>query len=852
MTAGKAIPPDLIEAKGRRMKGQRSRQSRHRLLLFGLGLLLVLGLTLGRSQRAWTLDTAQALYEAGRYPEAATALEQTIATTPPNSPQQGVALSNLALVYQELGQLSPAETAIAQSITTLRRSPTTPDLLAQALMIQGQLQLRRGDAETAYSTWQEATQLAQRADLTSLVIQGHLNQAQALQTLGLYRQALRVLTQAQDTLATVTDAQLKVTGSRSLGNTLRVLGNFDRARAVLQDSLALAEQAQLPSEISATLLSLGNTAQAANRPQEALAFYQRAAATAPLPQQQIQAQLNQLALLIDLNQTDDAHALLPTATQALAHLPTTRSTLMARINLAHSQMRLGSPGVAPLLITTAQQAAALGDRRSQSYALGGLGAVYERAQQWQEAQRVTQEALAIAQAIGASEIAYRWQWQLGRILKAQGDIPGAIAAYNEAVNTLQGLRSDLAAISADVQYSFREQVEPIYRQLVGLLLQPTVNAAGQTVGASQTQLERARQVIESLQVAELDNFFRDACLDAQPRDIDRLDPKAAVIYPIILPDRLEVILALPNQPLRQYTTDIAQDDVGEVILNFRLDMLDQVEGISEPLTAVYDWLIRPAAADLEASGVETLVFVLDSVMRNVPMAALSDGERFLLEQYNIAVAPGLYLLDSRPLTEQRLQVLAAGLSEARQGFEPLPGVAVELETIATEVPSRTLFNEAFTATGFEQTLEQRPYPIVHLATHGQFSSEASDTFVLTWDSKINAQELDTFLRGQTRDRKTAIELLVLSACETARGNDRAALGLAGVAVRAGARSTIASLWLVSDEATSLMMRRLYQELANRQQTKVAALRQAQLSVLQDERFRSPYYWAAFILVGNWL
>jgi len=834
------------------MKQPQWRQSRRRLWLFGLGLLLVLGLTLGRSQRAWTLDAAQALYEAGRYPDAIAALQQTIATTPPNSPEQAAAFSNLALVYRELGQLSQAETAIAQSIASLRNRPATADLLAQALLIQGQLQLRRGDAETAYATWQEATQLAQTANQPALVLQGHINQAQALQTLGLYRQALRVLTQAQAHLATVTDPRLRVTGERSLGNTLRVLGDFDRARAVLQEGLAQAEQAQLPNEISATLLSLGNTAQAANRLQEALGFYQRAAATAPHPQAQIQAQLNQLALLIDLNQLEHARTLLPTVTQSLAHSPTTRSTLMARINLAHSQMRLGSLGATPLLITTAQQATALGDRRSQSEALGGLGETYERAQQWPQAQRVTQEALAIAQAIGASEIAYRWQWQLGRILKTQGDIPGAIAAYNEAVNTLQALRSDLAAISADVQYSFREQVEPIYRQLVGLLLEPTIDATGQQVPASQANLNRARQVIESLQVAELDNFFRDACVDAQPRDIDRLDPKAAVIYPIILPDRLEVILALPQQPLRQYTTVISQAEVGEVILDFRLNLLDRIEGTSEPLTQVYDWLIRPAAADLAASGVETLVFVLDSVMRNIPMAALSDGEHFLLEQYTIAVAPGLYLLDARPLAAQRLQVLAGGLSEARQGFEPLPGVAAELATIAAAVPSRTLFNETFTAKGFEQTLGQHPYPIVHLATHGQFSSEASDTFVLTWDSRINAQELDTFLRGQTRDRKSAIELLVLSACETARGNDRAALGLAGVAVRAGARSTIASLWLVSDEATSLMMSRLYQELGNRQQTKAAALRQAQLSVLQDGRFSSPYYWAAFILVGNWL
>jgi CHAT domain-containing protein len=141
---------------------------------------------------------------------------------------------------------------------------------------------------------------------------------------------------------------------------------------------------------------------------------------------------------------------------------------------------------------------------------------------------------------------------------------------------------------------------------------------------------------------------------------------------------------------------------------------------------------------------------------------------------------------------------------------------------------------------------------VHLATHGQFSSSAQDTFVLTWDDRIRANDFSELLRTTEGNRKHPIELLVLSACQTATGDERAALGLAGVAVRAGARSTMASLWIVSDEATSLLMSKFYQELTNKQETKAEALRRAQVAVLRDEHFSHPYFWSAFVLVGNWL
>ena len=142
--------------------------------------------------------------------------------------------------------------------------------------------------------------------------------------------------------------------------------------------------------------------------------------------------------------------------------------------------------------------------------------------------------------------------------------------------------------------------------------------------------------------------------------------------------------------------------------------------------------------------------------------------------------------------------------------------------------------------------------MVHLATHGQFSSKAEDTFILTWDDRINIKQLNNVLKTRDRIESSIIELLVLSACQTAVGDKRAALGLAGMAVRAGARSTLASLWSVNDAATASFMIKFYQNLTDNKVTKAEAVRRAQLSLLQNPDYSHPYFWAPFILVGNWL
>lgn len=813
---------------------------------------------------ATLLAKGRILYESGRFAEAAEIWQQAAkeAENQGNSLLLAQCLNALAIVEQELGDLQQATDSISKSFSLIQQSgkerEDSTKILAQTLNVQGSIQLKYGQAEAALATWKQAEATYAKAEDEMGIMGSKINQAQALQTLGIYRRAETILEEINQKLQSQPDSLLKVTGLRSLGVALSVVGNLVKSEQVLQQSLDLAQRLHSPLETSAILLSLGNTAKALQKPETALVYYQQAAASSRSLIATVEAQLNQITLLIETKQQTKAAALLPNILSQLVKLPPSRSSVYARVNFAHNWMNLKSnlnsdrkKEILEVLTEAVQQARILKDPRAESMAIGEVGQLYQENQQWEEARNLTQQALMIAQRMNAADLMAGWQWQLGQILKQQGDIKGAIAAYTEAVNALQSLRSDLVSINPDVQFSFRESVEPVYRQLVGLLLQ----SAQDGTPAPAPNLQQARQLIESLQLAELDNFFREACLNAKPQQIDQIDPASAVIYPIILTDRLEIILSLPGQPLRQYRVNLPQKEV-EKKLDQLLEALNPVFSSPERLRLsqeVYNCLIRPAEEDLAKSGIKTLVFVLDGSLRNLPMAALFDGKQYLIEKYSLALAPGLQLLPTRQsLVKEQFKTLTAGLTESRQGFSALPGVKVEVNQIALEVPSQIFLNQDFTETNLQNQLKFATYPVIHLATHGQFSSNPEETFILTWDKKITVKEFEELLRSREQGQTNPIELLVLSACQTAAGDKRATLGLAGVALRSGARSTLATLWSVKDESTANFMAEFYRQITLPGVTKAEATRQAQLTLLKNPQFAHPFYWAPFLLVGNWL
>ncbi len=683
-----------------------------------------------------------------------------------------------------------------------------------------------------------------------------------MQILGLYPQAKKILVSVQQSLTNLKDSPLKATGLRSLGDVLRVVGDLDESRLVLKHSLEVASSLGANQEKTEALLSLANTTRVQGDTKATLDFYKQAAAVWVPPSTRVQLLLNQFSFLLETKQFNTAVELAPKIESEISKLPLSRMAVYAQINFAQNLARLKQKlttntnswlNIAQLLAKAVEQAQSLEDKRAESYAKGTLGWLYEQTGQLNNAKNLTEKALLIAQSIEASDISYQWEWQLGRLLKTEGDTKLAISYYQQAIKTLQLLRNDLVAINPEIQFSFRENVEPVYRELVELLLQ-----AHENTELPQDNLKQARFVIESLQLAELDNFFRQACLTVKV-EIDQVaeqDQTAAVIYPIILPDRLEVILKLPGQKnLKHYATNIVKQEVESTLEQLRENItqphtLRKVQSLS---ARVYDWLIRPTEADLAENKVKTLVFVLDGALRNVPPASLYDGKQYLVSKYAIALSPGLQLFDPKPLPRKQLQALVGGLSEANLGFSALPNVERELKQIQSQVETKVLLNKQFTSQALEQQMKSLPFKVVHLATHGQFSSNVDKTFIVAWDKQIKVNELSSFLRTRESNIKEAVELLVLSACQTASGDNRAALGLAGVAVRAGARSTLASLWNVDDNSTAVLMSQFYQELAKTPTiTKAEALRTAQLALLQNPQYKRPQFWAPYVLVGNWL
>jgi len=911
------------------------------VLLFSLSLKI--SFSLSTPLRQTEQDTSQLieqgkeLYQTGQFEAASVIWQQAVNlfTARGDRLNRAMALSNLSLSQQQLGKWEEAKVAIAQSLQLLQSLTKTPEqtrILSSTLNIQGQLQLAVGQPENALKTWQQSAAIYKEIDNLEGVKESEINQAQALQDLGLYPRACQTLLQTlelntQDCEISEKELQnlpeqkflpLQILGLRSLGNVLRMIGQTEQSQIVLLKSWQLAQSKENYADLGAIYLSLGNTSRvlgnkklASEQPEEqpatelkptvcttgttnpiASQLYQQAAhcyrqaTLLASPTIKIQAKLNLLSLAIETQQGAEIPALLSTLQFQINNLPLSRISIVARLKLAQNMLCLQAssevgnlsspilqscPSIKPKeqyirfreipakteiyqLVTVAlQQAEILGNKKVQANTLGYLAAVVQDMGSWEEARQLTEQALEKLSAFDAPELAYLWQWQLGRLYQIENKPTQAIAAYSLAFQILQSLRQDLVATNPDIQFTFRDRVEPVYRELVDLLLQPLPTSLDKKE-ISQDNLKKSRDIIEALQLAELNNFFQEACLEGKPQQIDQIDPKAAVIYSIILPKRLAVILSIPGQPLTYYATNSEAGKIEQTFddLFVTLNPVIPSDHPLKPHQQFYDWLIRPAEAKLAKNGIKTLVFVLDGVLRGIPVSALHNGEQYLIEKYNVALTPGLQLFNPRRFSLEKLRVLVGGLTENNQGFPELPNVKREVENIAKNTRADILLDKEFIRTQLKTKIQSNAFGIVHLATHGQFSSQAEDTFLLTWNERINVKNLDELLREQNQFVRNPIELLILSACQTAVGDKRAALGLAGVAVRSGAQSTIATLWSVQDKSTADLMTEFYHILNQPNVSRTDALSQAQLALLHSSKYHHPYYWAPFVLVGNWL
>ncbi len=802
---------------------------------------------------------------------------------------QALTLSNLSLAYQQLGQLDLATQSLSQSLHLLKsgqpnHSADRTEIYAKALNTQGKLYWLQNQLEAALNSWQRAAQTYAEAGNQEGMTIAQINKAKALQALGFSRQAQDTLQQIYQFIQPSSNVELKAIVLRNLGNALHQVGDLDASRNRLQESLSLTSD---PTSTSLILLELGNTEQAmSNRLlaigrqaeaqvhlQTALDHYQQAIDL----DDSLSAQLNRFNLLIQTEQLDEASRQVSVLQQAIQQLSTGRTAVYAAIHLAENWMQLilikqagsnqtggsDSLSIAQLLATAIEQAQTLNDARAESYALGQLGSLYEQTGQWIEAQALTQQALLKMETLQAPEIRYRWEWQLGRLAQYRGNQQGAIASYEAAIATLQSIRNDLLSVNPDIQFSFRDNVEPVYREFIQLLL---VSKPGQI--PSQPQLQQAIQTVDELQLAELENYL--GCTLTNIGRIDEIqEANAAILYPILLRntlqnhtvERLAVIAQFPQQSskLVYYETTIPDGTAEGTIESLRenLTIPDRTPEVLAGAQTVYDWLIKPLESELEKTSINTLVFVLDGALRNLPISVLYDGEQYLIEKgYAVAVAPRLQVFTPSPSPED-LKVSVGGVSieQTINGteFPPIIKLQEELDRIARSVETGTpLINEAFTTENIRKQLQSDNFSAIHWKTHGTFSSDPAETYIVAYRERIATSTLNDLIHVASRSGSRPLELLVLSACETARGDNRAVLGLAGLAARTGTRSVLSTLWVAQDTPNTEFMASFYQALSQPGITKAEAVRQAQLSLIQNSGHTTPYIWGNYVLIGNWL
>ena len=642
-----------------------------------------------------------------------------------------------------------------------------------------------------------------------------------------------------------------------LGSALVAAGDRAGARRRLDEALTLAQEAKAPALEARVEIERGSLFAIEGDFDAALASYaagEHLAGAAGEQMLALRARANAARARLDAGRSD---AEVRSDLAMLAHPDNASLPLDLRLHVGRSALRLAERTKQSEDVARAHQlldgariaAEAASEPVSEAWAQGYLGRLYEIQGRSEEALNLSRRAAFLAQ--GSPEGLYRWNWQIGRLLAVRGELPAAIEAYRTSASALGEIRQELVR-SYGSGISFHDDVAPVYLELADLLLRSAPEPSAKA--AHEARLLEVRETVEQLKAQELRDYFRDDCVDAVGAHVERLDQvskQAAVIYPVLLPDRLELLVTLPSGMLR-VTVPGRSDELEAEVAELRrlLEKRTTLEFLPHA-QRLYDRIVRPFATQLEGHGITTLVFVPDGLLRTIPMGALHDGEKFLLERYALAVTPGLSLTDPRPLTRQSPALLLGGLSQSVQGFSPLPYVTGELRDIHALYGGDVLLDEAFREDNVEQSLTARDMTIVHLASHAQFSEDAQESFVLTWDGHLGLDRLGELI-GYTRLRERPIELLALSACETAEGSERAALGLAGVAVKAGARSALGTLWSVNDEAASRVMTRFYQELRDPNVSKAEALQRAQLALLEDATYRHPFFWSPFLMINNWL
>ncbi|MEE9424701.1 MAG: CHAT domain-containing protein, partial [Methylococcales bacterium] len=330
----------------------------------------------------------------------------------------------------------------------------------------------------------------------------------------------------------------------------------------------------------------------------------------------------------------------------------------------------------------------LGHARYQSMALGYLGKMNENRGLNKRALKLTDQAVNVLQGFGDDDFLLQWEWQRGRLLKVLGDHSAALIAYRRAVNHIEAIRGDIPVNYQDGRSSFRETLQPVYLGLADLLIQQS--EATEDREAAQTLLKNARNTVELIKKTELEDYFNNRCnIESLPEiEIETIAPKTAALYPVVLEDRLELLISLPDGIFHK-SVAVPSTRVEKSAKRLATGLRNYSNDFKQPATELYQWLIAPITELLERHQINTLVFIPDGALRLVPLAALYDGEHYVIENYAVATSPGLTLFDPQPLSRQNTHMLVAGLSIPGEVINTLPDKYLQALVNVAEENSHT-------------------------------------------------------------------------------------------------------------------------------------------------------------------
>ncbi|NMF57346.1 CHAT domain-containing protein [Pseudanabaena yagii] len=768
-----------------------------------------------RNGEATSLNNLGAAYDSlGQYQKAIDYYQQSLAIQKQVGDHIGEArsLNNLGAAYDNLGQHQKAI-----------------DYYQQSLAIQKQIGDRNGEARSLN------------------------NLGSAYDSLGQYQKAIDYYQQSLAIQQQIGDRNGESTSLNNLGLIYDSLGQYQKAIDHYQQSLAITKQVGDRNGEASSLSNLGTAYRRLGQYQRAIDYYRQSLAI----------------------------------TKQIGALNGEASSLN-NLGLAYNYLGQYQKAIdfyQQSLVITKQIGALNGEARS----LNNLGLAYNNLGQYQNAIAYYQQSLEIEQQIGDLNGEALSLNNLGFAFNKLNQPEVSILFYKQAVNTFESIRKDIKRLKKEEQQSFITSIAFSYRDLADILIQ-------------QDRVMEALQILDLLKVQELEDYLKNIKgSDRSAQGVRLLAPEKALsdkllaissdnikdinsqlanqiqqipkseinkvpdylnqipqgnvlIYPLILSNRLEIILFAPNTLPIHRTVNIKQTELEALITEFRSGLQDQYsEDFKEPAKKLYSLLIKPIESELTNAKATTILYAPDRQLRYVPLAALYDGKQWLTEKYRISNLIAYSLGDFSPKSKIEPSILAGAFGgkagERKFGQDPLPATITEVRMISQTIQnSNTLEENEFSRQATEAGLKK--HNILHLATHAEFNTGSPD------NSRIFFGNGDILKLREISDLSLQnIDLIVLSACQTGAsglGDGVEILGFGYQVQKAGAKQAIASLWSVNDEGTQALMAAFYRELQKGEVTPIEALHRAQVTLIKSDKFNHPSYWSAFFAIGNGL